>query len=154
MSGFVATADTTPALTVTNDGWWPDLDMTHARDVLRIDGTVTDARLRAALVGAIAGTNHELVCWKTLQVAAGAANLAAVDAPVLDGASRYVALYQRAIYSTAHADLLERYRNLDTTDAGQRRAVDQADVIGEQRRNARWAISDFLGTGRTTVELI
>ena len=36
---------------ITNDGFFPDISMPAMRDAMRLDSTVTDARLRPALVG-------------------------------------------------------------------------------------------------------
>jgi hypothetical protein len=62
--------------------------------------------------------------------------------------------YRRAVYSTAGAELAERYRGFDATGSGNANADQLTPTIDEYRRDARWAISDILGLGRTTVELI
>lgn len=155
MSGLVATAATqNPAEPVANDGFWPDLDPAAARESLRIDGTVTDARMRDALVAAALSVNTELQAWQDAQKALGYATVGDIPAAAIDGVNRYAALYLRAVHSTAHADLVERYRNFDATDAGLRKLEDLNATVDEQRRNARWAIRDILGVARTTVELI
>lgn len=157
MSGFVATADATAGIAIVNDGWWPDVDLATARDILRLDGTVTDARLQEALVIAIGSINTELAAWRALQVDANGVaydTLADVPAPQINETSRYVDLYQRAVRCTAGAHLVERYRNLDLTDSGQKKADEQTPSIDELRRDARWAIRDILGLSRSTVELI
>lgn len=154
MTGFVATADATDT-TITNDGWWPDVDTAAVRDIQRIDGTVTAARLREALVTAIVSVNAELLAWRTTQeVTLAYAELADVPAPKIDNISQLVHLYQRAVRCTAHAYLVERYRNLDITDKGQKVADEQTPSIDELRRDARWAIADIQGLTHATVELI
>lgn len=153
MSGFVAPADATDA-TITNDGWWPDIDPAKARDILRLDGTVTDPRLADALINAVGSVNAELAEWKVTQVALGIETLADVEAPQVGGDSLYVALYQRAVRCTAGAELVERFRTFDLTDSGQKKAEEQTPTIDELRRDARWAIRDILGQARSTVELI
>lgn len=154
MSAFVATAPTAtgPTDPVRNDGWFPDLSLSTFRDLARLDGTVTDARLRDALRAAMLETNHILVEFKIAH--AQASDLAAVESDQLDDQSRLVLLYQRAVHSAAKASLIEKYRDYDSTDASLRRAVDLDAGIDEQRRNARWAISELLGRPHTTVELI
>jgi len=156
VSGFVAPADATDT-TITNDGWWPDVGSAKARDILRLDGTVTEARLVDALVSAIGSTNAELADWRALQLNANGAayaTLADVPAPAINGVSRLVDLYQRAVRCLAGAHLVERYRNFDVTDSGQKKADEQTPSIDELRRDARWAIRDILGVARSTVELI
>lgn len=157
MSGFIANAPVSTAssnATVTNDGWFPDVVLGDLRDAVRLEGSVTDARLREATIAAIDSVNRELFEWQAQHHDLGRTALEQVPAPQIDGTSRLVALYRRAVYSTVKADLTERYRDVDTTGAGHRRADDLAPSIDEQRRNARWAISDILGRPRTTVELI
>jgi len=151
-------APSTPvsAQTIRNDGFFPDIDMTAMRDAMRLDGTVTDARLRPAIVDAILFVNHSLARWRT-EKAAGIAMLAEMPATSIDGESRLIALYRRAVYSTAKADLIERYRDYDTTASAlnDKKSMEWMDnAPADQRRNAQWAIADLVGRPRMTVELI
>jgi hypothetical protein len=150
---FVATGDITDH-TLTNDGWWPDIDTADLRATLRLDGTVTDARLNAAAVSAMRSTNRELRRFKAGHVAAGAAGLADVDADEINGESEFIGLYRRAVYCSAGAELVERYRNYDSTSSGHAEAEKLTESIDELRRDARWAIRDLLGVAHATVELI
>lgn len=159
MSAFVASAPTaaqpgSPADTIGNDGWFPDLLMSDLRGIVRLDGTVTDDRLRDAVRFAILHVNQQLQGFQDREQAKGTASLQAVSPRELDGKNRNCLLYLRAVACWAKADLLERYRSLDITDAGQRRAEDQTATIDEQRRNTTWAIRDIQSLPRTVVELI
>lgn len=158
---FIATVNPPTAADeppLANDGWFPDLDPAAARAACRLDGTVTPARFRPALVAAVAGVNAELAAWAAQQRAAGAATLADVPATTIGGTSLLVHHYLRAVYASTQADLAEAYRELDVspTSAGkQERVTDKIELkIDEHRRAMRWAISDILGLRRTTVELI
>ncbi|WP_269086131.1 head completion/stabilization protein [Pseudomonas citronellolis] len=42
-----------------NDAFYPAVSLEHARDTMRLDGSVTDARLRHELLAAIASVNDE-----------------------------------------------------------------------------------------------
>lgn len=155
MSGFVANPTVSVSeLNLTNDGWFPDIDMAALRAAIRLDGTITEARLRHAAVDAVASVNRELYEWQYQQIDAGHTTLAAMPSVQLDGRSRLHLLYLRAVYSTTKADLTERYRDYDSTASGNQRADDLTPSIDEQRRNARWAIRDILGRPHSTVELI
>ncbi len=125
--------------------WWPNIDVAAAREVIRISGTVTPTRLVEALQNAVWAVNEELSTW--------AAARQAVDADIMDD-ERLVGLYRRAVYHYAKAELIERYRDLDMTNAGSSRAEDKADAADDARRNLRWAISDILGRPRITVEAL
>ena len=136
-----------PAI-VENDGWFPDIDLIHMRDAMRLDGTVTNPRLTQAIVEAIIHVNQELVGWKATQQAAGTTSMDAVPAPSVNRESTFVIHYRRAVYSTAKADLIERYRDIDTTASSlaDKKSMDwQHDAPEDQRRNAHWAIADILG---------
>ena len=104
MSGFIATG-TAEAFTLTNDGFWPDLDADHLRASLRMDGTVSNARLEVAAVNAILSVNRELKPLKAQHQADGYATLADVPGAQLQGVSGWVHLYRRAVYCTAGAEL-------------------------------------------------
>ncbi|MNY37541.1 Phage head completion protein (GPL) [compost metagenome] len=141
---------------VTNDGWWPDFDLNTARNTMRLDGTVTDARLRHVLAAGMLEVNMDapVLAWRASREAAGATRLEEVTAPQVDGISRLVYLYRRAVYSFATADLIERYVDYDTAASGIKRAELQTSAPDEHRRNGRWAARQLVGAGRSTVELI
>ncbi|WP_176038911.1 head completion/stabilization protein [Burkholderia multivorans] len=144
----------TAAPPIANDAFYPDVSLEHARDTMRLDGSVTDARLRHELLAAIASVNDELRTARTAWRDAGFARLADVPADQLDGESVLLQHYRRAVYCLAKATLIERYRDYDTTGDGARRADDLEPQSDELRRDARWAISDIVARPRVTVELI
>jgi len=154
MAGFVATPTNTVASTLSNDGWWPDVDTDKVREAAKLDGNVTSERLQGACIEAMASVNDELASYQATQRAAGFADAAAVLGPQLAGESVLLHRYRRAIVAQVRADLLERYRNFDTTNAAEKKAVDLSCAIDDARRDLRWAIRDITGRARTTVELI
>lgn len=155
MSFVVTTPADLPAETPVDAGpFWPEIDPAQIRDAQRIDGTITGARLRDALIEAIAATNTELAVWRAAQIAAGHETLASVPADEIDGETIHVHRYRRAVGCFAKAALIERYRDFDTTARGDRKADVMENPIDDLRRDARWAIGDITGIGRTVVELI
>ena len=152
---FVATANPPIAADdaqVDNDPWFPAVPAARVREVCRLDGTVTAARLGEAISNAMDSVNRELQAYKAEQVLAGAANLAAA------GDGRQPGRYLRAIYAHVQADLAEAYRDIDTTPSGEGKAERVREKIEakieEHRRTMRWALSDLLAIPRTSVELI
>jgi len=142
---------------VRSHGWWPDIDLAMLRKATRIRDTVTTERLRDAVLGAIITLGLDLDAWGERQRAAGAASLATVPGRAnvaIDGEPRLVILYRRAIGATAKAELVERYRDLDSTKAGDREADALDQTPSELRRDAVYAIRDILGRGRIVVDLI
>ncbi len=156
-SSFVATADAMPPTPgddiIENNGFFPNVSIAQLRGITRLDGTVTHERVREAAIDAIRSVNAELKPWRA-QVAAGYATLADVPADRIGGESELVSLYCRAVYHLAHADLTERYRDLDTTKSGGKKAEHLEETICTARRSARWALNDLRGIPRSTVELI
>lgn len=141
-------------LAIDSGAFWPDIDPVKLRASQRIDSSITPDRLRAALIEAIASVNGELATWKQTQILAGYATLADVPAETVDNVSVMVQRYERAVGCLAKADITERMRDFDTTNEGHRQADALDPSIDELHRDARWAISAILGTGRSTVELI
>lgn len=154
---FIATApaapESAPAAIITNDGFFPNIDLAQLRDTMRLDGTVTAARLRNAAIEAVVSVNDELAEWKAAQLAAGVIRLDEM-LPKIGGDSVNLTRYLTAVYRTTKADLTERYRDFDATKTGEEKAEQLDATVGDDRRAARWAIRDLLGVSRTTVELI
>ena len=158
---FIATANPPLAADdaqVNNDPWFPAVDAKRARDVCRLDGTVTPERLRHALLAALDTVNGELRGWRIQHEAQGYASLAAVPCEALNGTSANVARYLRAVYAHVQADMAEAYRDIDTNPSGDGKAERVREKIEakieEHRRTMRWALSDLLAIPRTSVELI
>lgn len=160
MSDFVfdstptAPAEPQAEAVVTNDGWFPNVEPADLRKDVRVRDAVTSDRLRGAIVRAMITVNRQLQSWKTMHVADGRASLAAIPADMIDGKSQFVQLYAAAIAAATKVELVERYRDIDLTGAGQRQ-VDELDAsLGELRRDMIYAVRDLRGEGRTVVDLI
>lgn len=139
---------------VINDGFFPDIDPADVRAAARIPTSITPARLRAAILGAIMTVGIDLQAFAATSIAAGHSNLAAVPAPQLDEKSVQLFRYHRAVELYAKAELIERHPDFDTTAAGGAEGNDAATAIGSLRRDAMHAVRDILGQTRTVVDLI
>ena len=153
MSGFVASGST-PSGHINTDPFWPSIDLDALRGTLRIDASVTPARLEPACITAAINLNRELKDWRALQQAAGYSELTDVPAEHVQNVSVLVHLYRRAIEAGTGAEVCERYRDYSATNAGSQKAEEVTPTIDDYRRDLRWAVRDFLGRTRTTVELI
>lgn len=156
MSTFSTTIPTTatPEAPIVAGAFWPSVDPGTIRAAHRIDGTISPERLRDALVEAVAGVTGQLSGWQTLQEGSGYVTLAAVPALEVDGASIHTHRFFRAVACLAKASVLERYRDYDTSNQGDRKADVNEPTIDDLRRDAAWAIRDIQGLARTIVELI
>jgi hypothetical protein len=160
MGGLIANGGPVPNTTapidgdpIANDGFWPDVDLAALRGSTRLTGNVTPDRLRACTIDAMLDVNRQLATYRATQIAAGWSTAADIGETIA-GASALVHRYQRAIASTVQADLAERYRDWDTTRAGDHRADAESVAADDFRRNAQWAIADILGQSRNVIELI
>ncbi|HGM5039163.1 head completion/stabilization protein [Stenotrophomonas maltophilia] len=155
MSGFTANSPAIPSEPdIIAGSFWPPTKLGSMRDALRLDGSVTPARLREAAVNAVIVVGDELAAWQAARMADGHLALADVPSPAIDSSTRHLLLYARAVRCATAVELQERFRSYDATAQGNQRADDLAPTIDELRRDLRHAVSDFLGRPRTLVDLI
>lgn len=152
---FVA-PETAPeqAEVIKNTPFWPDVDLSEFRSVMRTDGTVTQPRLKQVLLTAISEVNAEMFDFRNRQRMLGFQALAEVPADVLDGKNEHVQHYHNAVYCWARAVLNERYQDYDATASGVKRGEELAEASGDLWRDARWAIRRVQDAPHCTVELI
>lgn len=153
MSGFIP-GGPVPGGHINSDDFWPSIDLDKIRETLRIDSSVTPARLETAVIAAVIAVNRDLVDWRTNAKANGAEKLADVPSAQINGQSQQMYLYLRAVECAAGAEVCERYRGYDSSGRGNKNADETLPTIDDYRRDQRWAVRDFLGTPRTTVELL
>jgi len=153
MSGFIAGGTVASGL-IHTDAFWPPIDLDQLRATLRIDASVTAPRMETAAVAAAICVNRELSEWRATQQAAGHTKLADMPGERINGITVLVHLYRRAIEGATGAEVCERYRFYDSTNSGHQNAKELTPNIDDYRRDLRWAVRDFLGVNRTTVELI
>ena len=154
-TGFIATAPTAPDEgEITNSPFWPAISLPDLRETVRLDGTVTTARLTHAVIDAITSVNRDLADWRRARQAEGHATLAAVPSEVINGESVHLHSYRRAVYAMTRANLLERYTDYSATGDGVKGADAKVISSDDLYRDARFAIRDILGTTHNTVELI
>ena len=154
-TGFIATAPTAPDEgEITSNPFWPAISLPDLRETVRLDGTVTTARLTHAVVDAITSVNRDLADWRSARQAEGHATLAAVPSEVINNESVHLHSYRRAVYAMTRANLLERYTDYSATGDGVKGADAKIISSDDLYRDARFAIRDILGTTHNTVELI
>lgn len=139
---------------IKNTPFWPDVDLSEFRSVMRTDGTVTPSRLKQVVLTAISEVNTELHDFRTRQQMLGYRALVEVPADRLDGKSERVRHYHTAVFCWARAVLNERYQDYDATASGGKRGEALAEACGDLWRDARWAISRVQDAPHCTVELI
>lgn len=155
MSSFVANASPIPKQpNVSAGAFWPEIDVAVLREAIRVPGDIQAPRMRSIVVSAVMDVTRELEAWRDGKEAAGYATLADVPAPVIDGSTRLVHLFLRAVGCATAVELHERYRSYDATAQGNQRAEELTPTIDEIRRDLRNTLCDLQGLRRVTVELI
>lgn len=154
-TGFIANAPTSPAEgEIDSSPFWPAISLPDLRDTVRLDGTVTTARLKHAVIDAITSVNRDLADWRRAHEAEGVTSLAAVPGELINNESAHLHSYRRAVYAMTRANLLERYADYSATGDGVKGADAKIISSDDLYRDARFAIRDILGTTHNTVELI
>lgn len=151
MSFFPDNPVNPPGENISSHPFWPAINTATARDVMRIDGSITEPRLKHAVITAIAQVNQDLTGYR---LNSGYDALADVPAEQIGHESQLVHHYRRAVYCLARANLIERLRDYDTTGKGDDRADALEQTVTDLRRDARFAVRAILGITHTTVELI
>lgn len=136
---------------IRNNGFFPDIDLQEVRHTMRTDGTVTNTRLRSAIIEAMASVNEQL---HNIPHKFDELTLADIPAENIDNESILVIRYKRAVFCFALANLYERYRSFDHSKTGAEKAEQFENSVDDLRRDGRFAIRDLLKISRWTVELI
>ncbi len=133
---------------ITTDDFWPETELRALRLAVRLPGRTTTSRLMHAATEAVAHITGELRNWQTQQMNDGYRTLADVPASRVNGESVNVHRFRLAVYAATRALVLERVRDVDTTEQGDRKADALEAQTGDLWRDVRWAIADIQGAPR------
>lgn len=148
--GFVANGNSTPSqIVIKSDSFYPNVDLDHIREIVRIDGAVTNARLQQAIIEEVIDVNRLLKSLKDK-----AAQLSDLSTSEINDLPETDYLYLSAVANGVAAKTNENYRNYDSSNAGGKKAEDAELTVDDCRRNKQWAILQLLGENHTVVELI
>ena len=134
--------------------FFPDIHALDYQKSMLTDGKLTPERLKHAITNAIIEINRELSAWRQRQIEKGYASMDKIPAEFVNTESELVLLYRRAVYSQTKANLTERYRDVDTTNSGEKKAEGLGTTIDELWRDVQWAIQRIKGESHNIVELI
>jgi len=137
---------------VTTPVFAPDLSVKDFSEAMKLDGTVTPARMIYALKDAAKSVCRELRSWVSDVIEhQGLLTLAEYD---LANDTDKCFSFKVAVYNTAKAQLIEQYRDYDTGRDATARSKELTPQIDSCLRNARTAISDIFDEPHSTIELI
>ena len=114
---------------IKNTGFFPDVDPKRVREEMRLEQTVSPVR----------------------QLDAGHATLADVPTDELDGESVRCFHYFNAVCAMTTATLYERYRGVDATSKGDKKADSIDSTIDEMWRDMRWSVARIQDRARCIV---
>ncbi|PID66576.1 MAG: hypothetical protein CR975_02045 [Gammaproteobacteria bacterium] len=153
MNGFIATTPPAAEDNFVIDDFFPALSLADFRCQYRLDGSYTTDNLKRALTDAAVDVTDDLSTWKLAYETDGHHTLAACPARQINGKSRLVILFEQAVFCFAKANLIDTFRDVDTTrKLGDSRAEDHELSSDYWRREGRAAIHKLLG--RPTVESV
>lgn len=139
---------------IENHAFFPNIALSEIRNAMRIDGTVTNERLKHSAIEAIQTVNQDLKTYRLQAQQHEQTTLAESDDEAIHGESRLVYLYKRAVFCLTAANLYERYRSYDSTRDGSNKADELSDTAGDLKRDYHFAVRDILGGNRMIAELI
>ncbi|MFC2994870.1 head completion/stabilization protein [Acinetobacter sichuanensis] len=148
--GFVANGNTTPSqIIIKSDPFYPSIDLDHIRKIVRIDGVVTNDRLKQVIIEEVIDVNRLLISLQT-QVE----KLSDLSKTMIDDLPDTDYLYLSAVANGLAAKINENYRNYDSSNTGVKKAEQAECTVDDYRRNKQWAIQQLKGENHTVVELI
>lgn len=146
------TAGTTANKVLSNDGFYPDIELDDFRAAMNVNNDVDSLSVENRLRGAMFKVNRLLKDWR--DELGDVATLEEVDAPVMDGLSEKIYFYKQAVYAYARAQLMESRREVTTTAKGHDRADSLSETVDDYYRMSHEAVRVILDKTRITVELI
>lgn len=149
--GFSAVNPVVDNIVIT-PSFMPDISVKDFADSMKLDGTVTPARMKYALTDAANDICRELKAWATNALHEhGFLTLAEYD---LAQDTDKCFSFKKAVYNFAKAKLTEHYRDYDTGKDATARSKELTPQIDTCYRDARNAIADITDEPHSTVELI
>ena len=134
---------------ISSDDFFPVVSIAQVRDFVRVDTSVTDARLAQIVYEEILDVQRLLASLTTQ-----ADHLIDLSSSKIDGKSAYEVWYFSAIANGVGAKVTEKYRNYDSTNKGGDKAAEMSHTIDEYRRNKMWALAQLQNRNQTVVALI
>ena len=137
---------------VTNDGFWPDLNVKDFQDSRSIPADISAATVSDALVSAMAQVNNSLVIQRQRYIDQGFSLAAEVSGPAYQGTNHVVAQYRKAVFARAKADLMGEWKSVV-------RVKDDAQAAGIETQEAllaeaNFAVRSLKGLSRAGVSII
>lgn len=152
MSSFVPSTNLDASdTTITNDGFFPDIELDAVRKRTGLSDVFTNDRIVAATQDAIMEINAVLAGWVADQEAA---TLADVPAKSYGDISEKTHWYVTAVCNRVRSMMVDTTRDYDSTKSGHDRADALEATSDRWMQSSNEAVARLMGRKRTTVELI
>ncbi|SFC49539.1 head completion/stabilization protein [Pragia fontium] len=137
---------------ITNDGFWPDIDVADFEVFRTIPGDINHSQIAAALVDSVVEINRQLQDIAAQRRAQGYNTAATVPGVSVDGKNELITQYQKAVFARAKADLIGEYASLGRSEGhtGQDNPKTKADLLAE----AAYTVRNIKGLKRVGVSLL
>lgn len=139
---------------IQNNGFFPNVSLDEMRKSQNLDSTVTTERLKQAVIVAITRINQELFEYRLEAQALGFLTLKSMNSDEINGMNVLVHQYLYAVFTQAHAYLIEKYRDFDATEKGIKKSEAVIKTANDLYRESRYTIRDILNLSHSTFELI
>lgn len=139
-------------IAVTNDGFWPDLNVKDFQDSRSIPADIAAGTVADALVSAMAQVNTSLADRRTFWISQGFIHSSGISGPSYQGESYVVAQYRKAVFARAKADLMGEWTSVVRVKSDAQPAAQETkeDLLAE----ANFALRSLKGLSRVGVSII
>lgn len=131
--------------TITNDGFYPDLDLAHFKTSFGIEERHNNDEIKRLLVGAMVKINKALAEQKVIWLAAGFTSLEQTQIETIDGINLTVWHYQNAVFNQAKADFINVLIGTSRREPGANLADDAEELKATHLKEAAEAIAALNG---------
>ncbi|GHA05630.1 head completion/stabilization protein [Oceanisphaera arctica] len=140
--------------TITNDGFWPDIEVGEFEQGRAIPADMQPETVAAAVLSAVAQVNIELMITKSKLQAEGHWMAAEVDGPHINGQNQLEILYRQAVFARAKADLVVEFGSVTQRDTGNNQATQSGDARAALLAESQQHIRAIKGVHRCGIELL
>ena len=144
----------TPKKTISNQSFWPDLELADFINDCRVPADLPEATVKAHLIDAMIDVNTRLDKYRNEQTAAGYKKLEDVPSEKINIQSIQVSLYVRAVFCHGKASVLRDFPAVDRRSASENQAKSSEETEDQYLQYADEAINRFLKMCAINVELI
>ncbi|EIY1687694.1 TPA: head completion/stabilization protein [Escherichia coli] len=139
-------------IAVTNDGFWPDLNVKDFQESRSIPADIATGTVADALLSAMAQVNNSLVERRQFWISQGFIHSSGISGPSYQQESHVVAQYRKAVFARAKADLMGEWKSVvRVKDDAQAAESDMQEALLAE---ANFALRSLKGLSRVGVSII